>query len=132
MHNLWQVERCTVFTWGPYFDQADVGVQVKYSSDRNWQSCAIFCKVSGSLFSPGGPILTLLAGGCRSRLKGQELPIMHNLWQVEWIPVFTRGPYFTILSRLAWGCRSGTPAAGPGKMNSALFSPEGLMLTRNP
>jgi hypothetical protein len=44
-----------MFSFGVlYFDKACVRVQVKYSSDRNWQSCAIFRKVSSALFSHGG------------------------------------------------------------------------------
>ena len=39
-------EQCAQFSsYVPNIDKAGVGVQVKYSSDRPWQSCAIFCKV---------------------------------------------------------------------------------------
>ena len=42
-------EQCALFSsYVPNIDKAGIGVQVKYSSDRTWQSCAIFCKVNTS------------------------------------------------------------------------------------
>jgi hypothetical protein len=53
-------EQCALFaSYVPNIDKAGIGVQVKYSSDRAWQSCAIFCKV------------TLSAGFFRRR-KGED------------------------------------------------------------
>jgi hypothetical protein len=83
--HLLQDEWFPVFTRGPYFDKADVWLQIRYSSDRTWQSCAIFGKMNIALFHTKTLCWHGTGGGSAfSSVYIQTLSVRRKLSHFQW------------------------------------------------